>query len=567
MEEETLRKTAITQYLVGKTPASIYCGVGRSKGWFFKWLHRYLSGIPEWYQDRPKTPHSNPRQTSIDIRKLVSKIRIQLEENPFVKTGVGAIRREFKKLGVIPPSNSTINRILKREELVGENFTYPRSYLNKSYKPHSLFSQIPLERYALIKKKILPERDDGIPSKKASPVRREPHTHGGSLFKVRGTIRLKLTENDRDILAGLLRSEMTPAGLAKRSHIILNLAKGRTPSETAVLTNVSRRIVYKWAYRFNKYGINGLNRSHQDIIRKADNENIKSTIFSILHSPPSEFGINRTSWKIDDLKKCILAKGILVSKAVIRKVIRSAGFKWRRARVVLTSPDPEYRQKLKEIQSILAKLSHEERFFSIDEFGPFAIKRRGGRKLVPPGENPHVEQYQVSKGSLIITAALELSHNKITHFYSPKKNTKEMIKLLELLLVEYKSCKRIYLSWDAAAWHISEALYRRVNEINSNEYQEKYAIPRVILAPLPKSAQFLNVIESVFSGMARAIIHNSDYESKESAIKAIDRYFEERNTFFENNPCRAGRKIWGQEIVTAEFSESQNCKDPKWCRN
>ena len=66
--------------------------------------------------------------------------------------------------------------------------------------------------------------------------------------------------------------------------------------------------------------------------------------------------------------------------------------------------------------------------------------------------------------------------------------------------------------------------------------------------------------------MARAILHNSDYESKEAAMKAIDRYFEERNIFFEKNPCKAGKKIWGDEIVSAEFSEGQNCKDPKWCR-
>jgi len=429
-----------------------------------------------------------------------------------------------------------------------------------------LLSQTPLQRYGLNKKSLLSKWNDDILSKNVLAIGRA-HNQDGRPPKVRRTILLKLQENDRNILAGLLRSERTPVGLAKRSHIILTLAEGRTASETSALTNVSRRIVYKWAYRFNKYGIEGLNRSKKDIIKKADNEYIKSTIFSILHSPPQEYGINRTSWKIDDLKKCLLTKGILVSKTVIRKVIRSAGFKWRRARIVLTSPDPEYRTKLAEIQSILAKLSPEERFFSIDEFGPFAIKRRGGRKLVPPGETPYVQQYQVAKASLIITAALELSRNKITHFYSPNKNTKEMIKLLELLLVEYKGCKRIYLSWDAAAWHMSKALYRRVDEINSNEYQEKNEIPQVVLAPLPKSAQFLNVIESVFSGMARAIIHNSDYDSKEVAIKAIDRYFEERNTFFENNPCRAGKKIWGQEIVTAEFSESQNCKDPKWCRN
>ena len=120
---------------------------------------------------------------------------------------------------------------------------------------------------------------------------------------------------------------MTPAGLAKRSHIILSLAEGRTPSETALLTNVSRRIVYKWAHRFIERGIDGLNRFRRHIITKADNDTIKSAIFSILHSPPSEHGINRTSWKIDDLKKCLLSKDIFISKGLIRRVIRSAGFK------------------------------------------------------------------------------------------------------------------------------------------------------------------------------------------------------------------------------------------------
>jgi transposase len=548
MEEETLRKTAIKQYLQGKAPRLICCEMRRSKRWFFKWLNRYRSGDAEWYQDRSRRPHTNICQTSPDMRQLVSNIRIQLQENPFARVGTSAIKYEFLRLGVTPPSDSTINRILRRAGLVRKNSSL-------------------LEQYGLIQKNLLSSRVHHISSEKAPLIIKRQYINSRYSLKSRSTIHLTLTETDRKTLGSFFRSTMTPAGLAKRSHIILSLAEGRTPSETALLTNVSRQIVYKWAHRFIERGIDGLNRFRRHIITKADNDTIKSAIFSILHSPPSEHGINRTSWKIDDLKKCLLlSKDISISKAVIRRVIRSAGFKWRRARTVLTSPDPEYKQKLAEIQSILARLGPEERFFSIDEFGPFAIKRRGGRKLVSPEENHYVEQRQISKGSLIITGALELSHNKITHFYSPKKNTKEMIKLLELLLAEYKSCKRIFLSWDAAAWHVSKALYQRVDEINSNEYQQGQETPKVVLAPLPKSAQFLNVIESVFSGMARAIIHNSDYESKEAAMKAVDRYFEERNIFFEKNPCKAGKKIWGDEIVSAEFSEGQNCKDPKWCR-
>jgi hypothetical protein len=86
--------------------------------------------------------------------------------------------------------------------------------------------------------------------------------------------------------------------------------------------------------------------------------------------------------------------------------------------------------------------------------------------------------------------------------------------------------------------------------------------PIVKTAPLPAGAQFLNVIESVFSGMAKGIIHNSDYPSAEAAKDAIDRYFNERNAFFVRCPKRAGRKIWGHERVPSEFSEANNCKDP-----
>ena len=64
--------------------------------------------------------------------------------------------------------------------------------------------------------------------------------------------------------------------------------------------------------------------------------------------------------------------------------------------------------------------------------------------------------------------------------------------------------------------------------------------------------------------MARAVIHNSNYQSKTEAKKAIDRYFDERNQFFKENPKRAGRKIWGKERVSVQFSESYNCKDPMY---
>jgi hypothetical protein len=139
-----------------------------------------------------------------------------------------------------------------------------------------------------------------------------------------------------------------------------------------------------------------------------------------------------------------------------------------------------------------------------------------------------------------------------------------MTKLLNVLLEQYCACDNIYLSWDAASWHASKELYERMSQVNDPAYRSLHNTPLVGLAPLPSSAQFLNIIESVFSGMARAIIHNSDYQSEDEAKKAIDRYFAERNDYFIQHPKRAGDKIWREEIVSCQFSESQNCKDPKW---
>lgn len=225
-----------------------------------------------------------------------------------------------------------------------------------------------------------------------------------------------------------------------------------------------------------------------------------------------------------------------VSKHVIKRIIVNAGYKYRKARTVLTSNDPDYTGKVQKTKDILSNLGPKEKFFSIDEYGPFSVKLHGGKSLVPPGETKIVPQWQKSKATLIITATLELSTNQIIHFYSKSKNTAEMIRLLNILADKYSEEECIYFSWDAASWHASKKLYKRVDEINSKYYREKTISPIVKLAPLPACAQFLNVIESVFSGMARAIIHNSDYKSDDDCKSAIDLYFAERNEYFQNHP-------------------------------
>ena len=216
------------------------------------------------------------------------------------------------------------------------------------------------------------------------------------------------------------------------------------------------------------------------------------------------------------------------------------------------------------ITAILQNLGSREKFFSVDEFGPFAVKMKGGRSLVKRSERKTFPQIQKSKGWTICTAALELSQNQITHFYSQKKDTEEMIKLIDLLLIKYQNEEKLYFSWDAASWHASKKLVSYIEQLNSDSYRLIHKTPLVELAPLPASAQFLNVIESVFSGLAKSIIHNSDYTSLDECKAAITLYFQTRNNHFILNPQKAGNKIWGKELVVPTFKDSHNCKDPQY---
>ena len=372
---------------------------------------------------------------------------------------------------------------------------------------------------------------------------------------------------DRSEGLSLLWSRISNGSLRQRKKAIAIVARQRGISIRAIAghLSMSRVSVRKYIRLFAIGGTQTLFAIGSRIERRrANNESVRNAVFGLLHEPPSAAGINRTTWRMADLVNVLREQGTPVCAQIVREITRSAGWRWRKARKVLTSNDPEYRQKVNHIKTILGDLEENEAFFSIDEFGPFSIRAQGGRKLVPPGDMPTVPQYQKSRGSLIMTAALELSRNQVTHFYSPRKDTGEMLRMLAHLLEQYHGMSRIYLSWDAASWHMSKMLNDRVAAHNEAVLRADALGPTVALAPLPAGAQFLNVIESVFSGMARAIIANSNYGSIEEARAAIDRYVEGRNEKFRRAPKRAGRAIWGLEREPPRFATSNNCKDPRY---
>ena len=340
----------------------------------------------------------------------------------------------------------------------------------------------------------------------------------------------------------------------------LQLAQqGATRIEIIDKVETSYKTLNQWLSGYKKQGLAAFdfkpNPRNQKSAKAIKNRKVK--ILKLLHESPKLHGINRTSWSMTALttvyNKLYTPQ---LNYWQICRCVDQMGYSYKKSREMLTSPDPKFREKINKIQSILQKLKPDEKFFSIDEYGPVSIKLKGGRTLKHETEAPDfVPEKQKARGIVICTAALELSTNQVTHFYSTKKNTFEMIKLIDMLIAQYHDQEVLYLCWDAVSWHNSKILKNYIEDHN------KIKKPVIKLASLPASTQFLNVIESVFAGLARAVIHNSDYINVDECKHAISLHFDTRNKYFTANPKHAGRKIWGKEIVKARFSENQHCRN------
>jgi transposase len=343
-----------------------------------------------------------------------------------------------------------------------------------------------------------------------------------------------------------------------RARIVLLADRGYSSEKIGRRLRISRKAVERWRKRYISQRIAGLKDKNRSPLSKESGvlEVRRKRVLAILHEQPKLFGINRSSWTFDALAIAYQQRhGEKFSKSTMHRLVKMSGYSFKKARRVLTSPDPDYREKVELLLTTLRNLRGDEFLFFIDEMGPMRVKKYGGRSLVRKGETNTFPQQQKDKGSVIMSAALSATKNQVTWFYSPAKDTQAMIDLIEVLFNQHHTAGKLYLTWDAASWHSSAALVEWLDQFNAETVRSNSG-PIIQIIPLPTSSQFLDVLEAVFSGMKRAVIHHSDYADKNAMKAAISKHFSDRNEFFVKNPRRAGKKIWELDF----FEDIENIK-------
>lgn len=121
------RLTAIEQKLDGKSVSSICKSLQRSRAWFYKWYNRYEEQGIEGLKSLSKAPHIVANKTDSDIESKIIMVRQELhdddsQEMKYAYIGADSIQWELEHRGLVSPeqipSITTINRILKRNDLI-----------------------------------------------------------------------------------------------------------------------------------------------------------------------------------------------------------------------------------------------------------------------------------------------------------------------------------------------------------------------------------------------------------------------------------------------------------------
>src|SRR5260370_17762252 len=184
----------------------------------------------------------------------------------------------------------------------------------------------------------------------------------------------------------------------------------------------------------------------------------------------------------------------------------------KKARRVLSSPDPRYREKVELLLQTLRNLEAGDLFFFVDELGPLRVKKYGGRAYVPRNETQTFPQSQADRGSITMAGALSATTNQVTWIYGSSKNSSAMIDLIEILFNQHPAASRLYLTWDAASWHSSSLLVEWLDCFNAATKGSRRG-PLLKPLPLPPAPQFLDAIHPVLIGITSGRLHPSSHLS------------------------------------------------------
>lgn len=355
---------------------------------------------------------------------------------------------------------------------------------------------------------------------------------------------LSLTADEKLRLESLRRSRSGEKREALHAGILLDLAGGMSDGAVARSNGVNRHTVALCARKFLQFGLEG---ALGELPRPGKSRRIPDDAIAwVLHcacEKPKELGYSYELWTYSLLqshvrKHCAEAghpslTGL--SRSRLHRILTQGEIRPHKIRYYVERRDPEFEPKMaevlhvyKEVEIVNAELLEGTLkeppvvTISYDEKPGIQALATTTPDLPPvPNRFPsHLRDSEYKRlGTVSLLAGLDLHSGRVTEIVSEHHASVDFIALLSKLDESYPPQARIRLLLDNHSAHTSKQT-RGWLSLHPNRFEFVFT---------PKHGSWLNIVETMFSKMARSMLRGIRVGSKQELIDRIHLYFEQVN--------------------------------------
>jgi transposase len=355
---------------------------------------------------------------------------------------------------------------------------------------------------------------------------------------------LRLAADEKQRLESLRRSRSGEKREVLHAGILLDLAGGMSDGAAARSNGVNRHTVALCARKFLQFG---LEAALGELPRPGEDRQIPDDAIAwVQHcacQKPKELGYAYELWTYSLLREHVRKHCLDVghpsltelSRFRLHRILTQGEIRPHKIRYYVERRDPEFEAKMavvlhvyKEVEIVNAELVKGTLkepavvTISYDEKPGIQALAKTTPDLPPePHQFPsHLRDYEYRRlGTVSLLAGLDLHTGRVTEIVSAHHASVDFIALLSKLDEGYPPPIRIRLLLDNHSAHISKETQGWLS-LHPNRFEFVFT---------PKHGSWLNIVETMFSKMARSMLRGIRVESKQELIDRIHLYFDQIN--------------------------------------
>jgi transposase len=355
---------------------------------------------------------------------------------------------------------------------------------------------------------------------------------------------LNLAADEKQKLERLRRSRVGEKREALHAGILLDLADGMSDGAVARNNGINRHTVALCARKFLQFG---LEVALGELPRPGKSRRIPDDAIAwVLHiacQKPKELGYAYELWTYSLLQEhvrghCMEAGHSSLtelSRSRLHRILTQGEIRPHRIRYYVERRDPEFEPKMAEVLHVYkeVEIMNAELLEGTLKEPPVVTisydEKPGIQALAtttpdrPPAPNQfatHLRDYEYRRlGTVSLLAGLDLHTGRVTEIVSDHHASADFIALLGKLHENYPPQTRIRLLLDNHSAHISKATQGWLG-LHPNRFEFVFT---------PKHGSWLNIVETMFSKMARSMLRGIRVASKQELIDRIHLYFDQIN--------------------------------------